>query len=89
SGDTIGYNVQCLHIVKDLNNKLLTSELKGSQTIKSCMDFIVSGTKFTYEILDSFSSFDFESLGNDFALNVLLNNILVNFKAEFEVTNYH
>lgn len=88
SGDSYGYNVQCVHVLQDLNSYRIEDELKGPQTLKSCMDFIVKNTPFSYEIIGSFPTYDFDSLGNDFALNLFLNSVLVNFKAEFTVNNY-
>lgn len=82
------YAVTTIHIAHDLHDMYLDKTIAGSQSLKACCDFLVSGSKFRYSIDSNVGDHDFGSnaLGNAHADDVL-NSIAEAFHVEFWFDN--
>lgn len=82
------YAVTTIHIAHDLHDLYLDNTITGSQSLKACCDFLVSGSKFTYSIDGNISDHDFgsDTLGNAHGDDVL-SSIAEAFGIEFWFDN--
>ena len=82
------YAVTTIHIAHDLHDLYLDNTITGSQSLKACCDFLVSGSKFSYSIDGNVSDHDFgsDTLGNAHGDDVL-NSIAEAFGIEFWFDN--
>ncbi|BDZ31226.1 phage tail protein [Lactiplantibacillus pingfangensis] len=80
-----------LSVMQDLDDKMVHSLITGSQSLQTCMNMIVSGTKFTYTIHDNIGNHDFgdEGFGNGHGLDLFLNTLSGSFNFEWTNINYH
>ena len=80
--------VQASHIFFDLVDTYKYDYLENTQYLQTCLTFILDGTGYTFEIIDSFSSAVFEKFGEDNSLSLLQKALNV-FGAEVQINNKH
>lgn len=80
--------VQASHIFFDLVDTYKYDYLENTQYLQTCLSFILDGTGYTFEIIDSFSSAVFEKFGEDNSLSLLQKALNV-FGAEVQINNKH
>lgn len=80
--------VQAFHIFFDLVDTYKYDYLENTQYLQTCLTFILDGTGYTFEIIDSFSSAVFEKFGEDNSLSLLQKALNV-FGAEVQINNKH
>lgn len=61
-----------------------TTLTTGAKSINVLLSFIFTGTRYSFAVIDSFSTKEFENFGNDNCL-ALFNKVIESFEAEFEV----
>lgn len=82
------YSVQANHIGGDLHDTYHEAKLEKTQSLKDCMNLVIKGTKFNYEIHGKFANYSFsEGFGTGFA-DELLSQLASDFKFEFYFDNY-
>lgn len=80
--------VQASHIFFDLVDTYKYDYLENTQYLQTCLTFILEGTGYTFDIVDSFSSAVFEKFGEDNSLSLLQKALNV-FGAEVQINNKH
>jgi phage minor structural protein len=75
-------------VVYDLIDSHQYSTMSRSLTFDACLDFIFSGTGYTYNIVDSFYAQEWENFGDEHKLS-LFQKALERYQAEFEVNGTH
>lgn len=75
----------CLHsFFDDMRNHVVYEQFSGSRTFVDMMNFIFSGSGYTFKIVDLFYAQEFENFGDDYGLE-LFKTALDRYKAEFTV----
>lgn len=84
------YTVTAFQVGTDLNDKYVESRLKGSHSLKECLDLLTQNTKFSYNIHDNFNNYSFsdDGFGGDFADTLLMNTLKDDFKFEYYFDKY-
>lgn len=86
--DTRLYTVSGVQIATRLHNKFIDDKLTGTQSIQACMDYLINGTEFSYQMHDRFSNYEFsDGFGGAYADDLLLNTILPDFGCEVRFDN--
>lgn len=80
--------VQASHIFFDLVDTYKYDYLENTQYLQTCLTFILEGTGYTFEVIDSFSSAVFEKFGEDNSLSLVQKALNV-FGAEVQINNKH
>lgn len=82
------YAVTALHVGQTLHDQYIDKTLTKTQSLDDCMKFITQGTKFTYEIHDTFSNYEFsEEFGNARG-DDLLTTLASDFGFEYYFDNF-
>lgn len=83
-------NITGLQVLQDLDDKVISDTLTGSQSLQKAMEFITKGTKFTFTIHGQFENYDFgeDGIGNDHALGLFTDTLLTAYKFEFIAHGY-
>lgn len=77
--------ISCLHsFYDDMRNHVIYGTFSGSKTFVDMMEFIFSGSGYTYNIIDTFYAQSFENFGDDYGLE-LFKKALERYKSEFSV----
>lgn len=77
--------LSCLHsFYDDMRNHVIYETFTGSRTFLDMMNFIFSGSGYTFNIIDTFFAQDFENFGDDYGLE-LFKTALERYEAEFTV----
>jgi phage minor structural protein len=87
AGRAIVREIYARHVMFDLIDNRIYSYLTGVKTIQQALTFALSGSGFSYSVIDSFNSADIGEFGNDNSVS-LLNKICDTFGAEVEEDNY-
>lgn len=78
-------DISCLHsFYDDMRNHVIYDVFTGSRTFVDMMNFIFSGSGYTFNIIDSFYAQSFENFGDDYGLE-LFKTALDRYKSEFSV----
>ena len=80
--------VQADHIFFDLVDTYKYDYLENTQHLQTCLTFVLDGTEYTFEVIDSFSSAVFDKFGDDNALSLVQKALNV-FGAEVQINNKH
>lgn len=103
-GELKAWDVTALHVLHDLNDKLLHNKDKKNKpdegdedeepqgvtlTLDDCMAYITDGTKFTYDIDGDFGTHTFADMPEGKALDIFLNTLIPTYQFEFIADNYH
>lgn len=80
--------VQASHIFFDLVDTYKYDYLYNTQTLTTCLQFALSGTGYTFDVVDSFANAVFEKFGEDTSL-ALVQTALNVFGAEVSINNKH
>src|SRR5690606_35442399 len=84
-GNTYIKRIEAIHkFYVDMINKQQPNIHNGSMTFANYLSFVVSGTGYSFNTIDTFYAQDFENLGNDNRL-ALLQKGLERYKAEMEI----
>nr|WP_278842466.1 phage tail protein [Melissococcus plutonius] len=82
--------ITALSIARDLHAHYIDQVLKGSQSLESCLNFILKGTGFTYTLYDSYTHYAFsEDFGNGYADELLMSQLAKDSNFDFRFINNH
>jgi hypothetical protein len=77
--------ISCLHsFYDDMRNHVIYEKFTGSRTFVDMMNFIFTGSGYTFNIIDSFFAEKFEDFGDDYGLE-LFKTALERYGSEFSV----
>lgn len=84
-GDGYTREISCLHsFFDDMRNHVIYQKFTGSKTFVDMMNFIFSGSGYTFNIIGSFFAQSFENFGDDYGLE-LFKTALERYISEFSV----
>lgn len=87
--DTRLYAVTAIQVGTELHHKFVSDKLMGSQSLNACLDKIIEGTPFKYEVHDSFNNYSFsDGFGGDHADTLLLSTLKGDFDFEIYFDNF-
>jgi phage minor structural protein len=79
-------SVSAPHVFFDLvDQRRYTTLTTGAKSMNELLSFIFTGTEWSFSIVDSFSTIEFENFGDDNCL-ALFNNVIDRFGAEYELS---
>lgn len=83
------YAISATHVARDLNDNFVKDTLNGKQSIKACLDLMVKGTPFKYQLENQFDDHDFgdNTIGNATGDNVL-SSIAEAWSCEYYFDNF-
>nr|WP_255723594.1 phage tail protein [Sporosarcina sp. ACRSL] len=87
-GKTPVKQIQADHTFFDLVDVYQYDTISGAKQLSVCLAHALTGTGYTFEVIDSFSSVTFENYGDDNAL-ALIQTALNRFGAEIEINKKH
>ena len=87
-GNTPVKQIQADHTFFDLVDAFQYETISGAKQLSVCLAHALAGTGYTFEVIDSFSSVEFENYGNDNPLS-LIQIALNRFAAEVEINGKH
>ncbi|WP_191556617.1 phage tail spike protein [Metabacillus idriensis] len=86
-GDSYTRDFSCLHsFFDDMRNHVIYGKFTGSKTFVDMMNFIFTGSGYTFNIIGSFFAQSFEDFGDDYGLE-LFKTALERYVSEFSVKN--
>jgi hypothetical protein len=87
-GQTFYKEVVAIHTLFDLIDDYKYEIHTGSMTFQAALQFVLTGTAYTWDIVDTFYAQDFENFGNDNRLS-LFQELLKRYEAEFTLNGTH
>ncbi|MBS0949513.1 phage tail protein [Weissella minor] len=88
-GQKQSYSITAMACAIDLHDHFVEKRLNGTQSLKACLDFIISGTPIKYTIHDDFKNYHFsDGFGGDFADSLLMGTLANDFQFEWWFDNY-
>lgn len=87
-GNTPVKQIQADHTFFDLVDEFQYVTISGAKQLGVCIAHALEGTGYTFEVIDSFPSVEFENYGNDNPLS-LIQTALNRFAAEVEINGKH
>jgi phage minor structural protein len=87
-GQTFIKEVVAIHTFFDLIDKHQYETHTGSMTFQAALQFVLSDTSYTWDIVDSFLARDFENFGDDNRL-ALFQDLMKSYQAEFTLNGTH
>jgi phage minor structural protein len=87
-GTTFYKEVIAAHTFFDLIDEHVYALQTGSMTFQAALEFVLSGTEYTWSIVDTFYAQDFENFGDENRLS-LFQTLLVRYGAEFTLSGTH
>ncbi|WP_052659460.1 phage tail protein [Bacillus alveayuensis] len=83
-GNTPVKQVHAEHVFFDIIDVYQYGTISGTKSINETLSFTLNGTGYTFSVIDSFNSVQFENFGDDTAL-ALFQKILERYQAEFDI----
>jgi phage minor structural protein len=83
-GNTPVKQVHAEHVFFDIIDVYQYGTISGTKSINETLSFALNGTGYTFTVVDSFNSVEFENFGDDTAL-ALFQKILERYQAEFDI----
>jgi phage minor structural protein len=87
-GQTFIKEVVAIHTFFDLIDSHQYNLHTGSMTFQAALQFVLDGTGYTWDIVDSFLARDFENFGDDNRL-ALFQELMKSYQAEFTLNGTH